>query len=186
MSMASFPTGNNSPVPGLPQSWSDVTLRQAPAISRDAAALADYSSPNQFGVAINSLDKDPELSKLRGTSSADDEIHKLVSWTTRKDYPTMVGISLPIKNWVGEDYHPIQFWEETTEPIGALDNPAADMYVWLISRLRERSQSQSIPIGMPEIFSDLSVQTSRTGEAGYILYEPLDSLAGRITNSIRV
>jgi hypothetical protein len=132
-------------------------------------------------VAINSLEEDPELFRLRGTSKADEEVHKLVSWTTRKDYNTLVGISLPIKDWAGEDHHAIQFWEETTEPIGAMDNPAADMYVWLVSRIRERSQTQSLPQGMPETFTELSVQTQHTGEAGYILYEPLDSLAGRIT-----
>jgi hypothetical protein len=105
----------------------------------------------------------------------------LVFWTTRKDYNTLVDISLPIKNWVGEDYHAIQFWEETVEPIQAMDHPAADMYVWLVSRLYERAQTQFLPIGRPNTFTNLSVQTPRTGEAGYILYEPLDGLAGKIT-----
>jgi hypothetical protein len=62
-----------------------------------------------------------------------------------------------------------------------IEHPATVMYAWLASRLRERAQSEFLPIGMPESFTNLSVTTKRTGEAGYILYEPLDSLAGEIT-----
>jgi hypothetical protein len=33
---------------------------------------------------------------------------------------------------------------------------------------------------MPESFESLSVSTSRSGKAGYILFEPDDSFAGKI------
>jgi hypothetical protein len=69
----------------------------------------------------------------------------------------------------------------TKKEILAIKHPATVMYAWLVSRLRERAQSEFLPIGMPETFTNLSVTTKRTGEAGYILYEPLDSLAGEIT-----
>jgi hypothetical protein len=96
------------------------------------------------------------------------------------DYGTLVGIALPTKNWVGEDYHVIQFWQETYEPIQTMEHPAAEMYIWLISRMHERAQSQFLPIGMPETFTNLSIRAYRTGKAGYILYEPLDSLSGEL------
>jgi hypothetical protein len=35
---------------------------------------------------------------------------------------------------------------------------------------------------MPDTFTNLSMRTYRSGEAGYILYEPLDSFAGNLTD----
>jgi hypothetical protein len=64
--------------------------------------------------------------------------------------------------YVGEDHHSIQLWEEATEPIIALENPAADMYAWLITRFRGRAQSLFLPVAMPEMFANLSVTTSRS------------------------
>jgi hypothetical protein len=61
---------------------------------------------------------------IRGTFKGDEEVHKLMAWTTRKDYPTLVGVSLPVKDWLSQDYHEIQFWEETTEPIQIMEHPA--------------------------------------------------------------
>jgi hypothetical protein len=111
----------------------------------------------------------------------DEEISKLTGWTTRKDYPTQVGISLPIRNWVGEDYHEIQFWEEATEPF-VFEHPAAELYDWLVSRLRGRAEHGSLPLGMPETFTALSVKAYRNGKEGLILFELLDGLAGNMTD----
>jgi hypothetical protein len=46
------------------------------------------------------LEEDPELSRLRGTLQADEEVGRLTSWITRKDYDTLVGIALPIQDCV--------------------------------------------------------------------------------------
>jgi hypothetical protein len=68
-----------------------------------------------------------------------------------------------------------------------MEHPAAEMYAWLVSRMYERAQSHFLPIVMPDSFSNLSVRAYRTGEAGYILYEALDSLAGDLTEmAVRV
>jgi hypothetical protein len=56
------------------------------------------------------------------------------------------------------------------------------MYNWLIERFSERARSLTIPQGMPGSFTNVSVKTSRSGDAGYILFEPNDSLAGKITD----
>jgi hypothetical protein len=37
-----------------------------------------------------------QLEELRGTSEADLAVHKVISWVTRKDYESQVGISLAI------------------------------------------------------------------------------------------
>jgi hypothetical protein len=155
---------------------------KVPSVSADAAALVGYVSPNQSRPADGQLEEDAELSRLRGTSQADEEVGRLTAWTTRKDYNTLVGIALPIQDWVGEDYHVIQFWEETTDSIPVMEHHADDMYAWLVTRFRERAQSLRLPIGMPETFIGLSVQAYRDGKAGYILYGPLDSLAGDLTD----
>jgi hypothetical protein len=175
-------SGNVSPSGGFSSSWNGPALGSAVPISSSAAALEDYTSPNEAGMAVNQLEEEEvNLSQVRGTVNPDEAVHKLVSWTMRKDYQTFIGISLPIKNWVGGDYHSIQFWEEASEPVAPLEHPTADIYAWLVSRLRGRANSLFLPVGMPAIFEDLSVTTSRSGEAGYILYEPDDSFAGKIT-----
>jgi hypothetical protein len=87
--------------------------------------------------ADGGLEEDPELSRLRGVARVNEGVHSLVSWTTRKDYPILIGISLPVKDWVGTDYHEIQFWEETVEPILCEHTPT-DAYKWLVNRMRER------------------------------------------------
>jgi hypothetical protein len=117
--------------------------------------------------------------RLRGLSCSDEDTHKLVSWATRKDYPTWIGISLPIKNWVGEDYHEIQFWEDTAEPI-QFAHTAIGAYDWLMNRFRSRAANQMLPIGMPDKFENLSVVMYRTGKAGYILFTLLDSFASSL------
>jgi hypothetical protein len=144
--MTTLSDGSNGSAQIPHVSWTGPVLGQAAPISTEAAALVDYSSPNQTGIATEDLEEDPELAKLRGTAKVDEEVHRLVSWTTLNDYGTLVGIALPIKNWVGEDYHVIQFWEETSEAIGAMGHPAAEIYAWLVSRMYERAQSQFLPI----------------------------------------
>jgi hypothetical protein len=67
----------------------------------------------------------------------DQGIHGLISWTTRKDYPTSISISPPVKDWVGTDYHEIQFWEETVDPI-QFEHTLTDAYNWLTNGMRER------------------------------------------------
>jgi hypothetical protein len=59
--------------------------------------------------------------------------------------------------------------------------PATTMYAWLCERLAGRSQSARLPAGAPETFENLSVRAYRNGKAGFILFEPLDSLAGALT-----
>jgi hypothetical protein len=92
-----------------------------------------------------------------------------------------VGIVLPIQDWVGNDYHVIQFWEELTDPIPVTEFPAAEVYQMLVNRFCERAApSGQLPTGMPEVLEGLSVRTYRDGKAGYVLFEPLDSLGGNI------
>jgi hypothetical protein len=162
--------------------WTGPAPGQAHSISAEAAALVGYVSPYESRRADGELEEDAELSRIRGTAQADEEVGELTAWTTRKDYPTLVGIALPIQDWVGEDYHVVQFWEETVDPIPIMEHPANDMYAWLVGRFRERAQSLRLPSGMPETFTDLSVRAYRDGKSGYVLYEPLESLAGNLTD----
>jgi hypothetical protein len=72
----------------------------------------------------------------------------------------------------------IQFWEEMTESIPTMEHPAAGMYQMLVTRFRERAFPPGrMPIGMPETLENMSVRAYRDGKAGYILFEPEDSLA---------
>jgi hypothetical protein len=123
------------------------------------------------------------LLRLRDTAMMDEEVGRLTASTTRKDSPTLDGIALPIQDWVGEDLHVIQFWEETVDPIPIMEYPAAEMYDWLTMRLRERSQTEArnLPTGMPVTFTGLSVKAYRDGRSGYTLHEPLDSPAVNLT-----
>jgi hypothetical protein len=73
------------------------------------------------------LMKTRDYHDLRGTSQVDEEVRHLAAWTTRKDYPTTVGIALPVQDWVGNDFHVIQFWEELTDPIPVAEHPAAEV-----------------------------------------------------------
>jgi hypothetical protein len=169
---------SSSSAPGLPAAWTGPALGQAPPISPDAAALAGYNSPNSKESAVQEPE-DPELLRLRGLSCSDEDIHKLISWTTRKDYQTLIGISLPIKNWVGDEYHEIQFWEDTIDQI-QFDHTAVGAYDWLVNRFRSRAANQTLPMGMPDKFENLSVVMYRTGKAGYILFTLLDSFASSL------
>jgi hypothetical protein len=159
------PQGSPS-APGLPATWTGPAFGQALPISADTVALTNYHSPYETRVA----DQEPE-----------EDVHSLISWTTRKDYPTWIGISLPIRDFVGTDYHEIQFWEDPAEPI-QFPHTIQGVYDWLTARLRERSgNANRLPIGMPEAFENLSVVTYRTGKEGPILFTLLNSFA----NSLR-
>jgi hypothetical protein len=94
---APVPTGGSPGVP--PTTWIGPALGSAPPIDPDAAALTTYTSPNtgRDGSTLGDLPPDPALLQFRGQSGADDIAHKMISWTTRKDYPPVVGISLPIE-----------------------------------------------------------------------------------------
>jgi hypothetical protein len=170
--------GNVSTSSGFSTSWNGPSRNAAP-ISDAAADGEGYTSPNQTGVAVNPLEEERNLSEIRGSLTPDEDVHKLLSWSTRKDYRTFIGIALPIKDWVGENYHAIQFWEEATEPIIGLENPATEMYNRLIDRFSGRARNLFIPDALPGSFVDVSVTTSRSGNASYILFEPDDNFAGR-------
>jgi hypothetical protein len=141
---------SSSPAPGLPAIWTGPAFGQAPPISADAAALANYTSRYRTR-AVDKDPDDPKLLRLRGVSCSDGDIHALNSWTTRKDHPTWIGISLPIKDWVGGDYHEIQVWEDPAEPI-QIAHTAVGVYDWLTNRMRSRG---CMPTGMPVVFEDL-------------------------------
>jgi hypothetical protein len=102
-------------------------------MSTDAAALVGYHSPYE----TKPVDKDeedvpyPELLRLRGEAQKDEEVFKLIAWTTRKDYQTLIGISLPIDDPVGGDCHEGQLREEVDEPILITEKHAEKIYNWL-------------------------------------------------------
>jgi hypothetical protein len=130
------------------------TIGQAPSISADASGLVSYVSANQAQSAGEELEEDEELAMLRGTLKIDEEVGKLTAWTTRKDYPTLVGISLPVRDWVGEESHEIQFSEETTKPIPVREHPASEMFDWLVGRILGRAEHGILPSGMPDTFPE--------------------------------
>jgi hypothetical protein len=74
---------------------------------------------------------DPELLRLRGEAMRDEEVHGILSWTTRKGYQLMVGVSLPIDDPVGGDCHEGQLWEEVREELMITEKHAEAMYNWL-------------------------------------------------------
>jgi hypothetical protein len=157
----------------------------APPIDPDAAALTGYSSPNtgQDGSTLGDLPVDPELLRLRGFSDKDQDIHRMISWTTRKDYPLLVGISLPIPDQSFDRAHEAQLWEETDENWIIEDDHAAKAFLWLSNRFRSRSLHQLTPTGFPDSVSDLDVSTWRDGKAGYILFVPSDAIMTKLSVS---
>jgi hypothetical protein len=110
-----------SPLPSAPDSplgWRGAPLGQAQQISADASGLIGYDSQNQGTENLQmEAPQDPELPRVRGESMINEEVHKLISWTTRKNYMPWVGISLPIQDPVGGEYHEGQLWEEIPEDL---------------------------------------------------------------------
>jgi hypothetical protein len=159
------------PAQGSPSAWTGPALGHAAPISANAAALTGYRSAYESRQAEGQEEEpqDEEVLRLRVLAKANEEVHKLLSWTCRKDYPLVIGISLTLRDWVGDEFHEIQFWEETTEPF-TTENPATDVHNWLLERFRARlvSENQGGPRGMPETFEGLTVTASKTGKAGYI------------------
>jgi hypothetical protein len=94
----------------------------------------------------------------------------MISWTTRKDYALMVGISLPIADQSYDGAHEGQLWEEVGTELIISDNHAETVYTWLKERFASRSMHQLLPAGMPESFAGWSVSTWKDGKAGYILF----------------
>jgi hypothetical protein len=71
----------------------------------------------------------------------------MISWTTRKDYPLLVGISLPITDQSLDGAHEAQLWEETNENWIVDGNHAAKAYQWLGERFISRSTQRFLPTG---------------------------------------
>jgi hypothetical protein len=90
----------------------------------------------------------------------------MISWTTRKDYPLLVGISLQIADQSYDGAHEAQLWEEVGTELIVGDNHAEMMYTWLKDRFISRSTAQSLPVGMPETVTEVSVSTWKDGKAG--------------------
>jgi hypothetical protein len=166
--------------PGAPSGWKGAALGQAQPISTDASGLVGYHSQYDGANVPKGIEEkiptNPELLRLRGEVKRDEEVHMLVSWTTRKSYPTLAGISLPIQDPVGGEFHEGKLWEEVTEDLMIAEKHAQAMYEWLKLRLRERSSQNMLPEGMPETINEITVQTSKDGRAGCISFTPTDSL----------
>jgi hypothetical protein len=120
---------------------------------------------------------------MRGETAKDEEIHRMIGWTTRKDYPLMVGISLPIADQSFDGAHEAQLWEETNENWIFDANHAAKAYQWLGERFLSRSMHRLPPTGMPESISELTITTWKDGKAGYILFTPIDMIATKMADS---
>jgi hypothetical protein len=177
--------GDSSPsAPGSHATWTGPVIGQAPSIDANASGLANYASPNESRPAEGILEEDEELSRTRGTFKNDEEVRKLTAWTTLRDYPTHVGISLSIRDWVSPESHEIPFWEEVMEAIQIVEHHASEMYDWLVGRLRGRAGNGTLPEGMPDSFTGLSVRIYPDGKAGYILFELLDSFASSLTDML--
>jgi hypothetical protein len=140
--------------------------------------LVNCTSPNQEqdGAQIGDLPPDPEILRHRGEAMRNEEVHKIISWTTRKNYPIWVGISLPIPDQVGEDFHEGQLWEEVPDDLIISDRHAEILYNSSMERLRGRSSEGMLPVDMPLMVEGVTVQTWKDGKGGYILFTPLDSL----------
>jgi hypothetical protein len=143
-----------------PRTWADVTLGAAPVIDQTDSGPVGYTSPNtgqEQSQTPPDQDAIDELARLRRPSEKDEAVHKLISWTTRKDYPTHIGISLEIQDPVGENTHKIQYWEETKWL--PFVSTAEELCNWFAEIIRGRSQTYSLPLGMPETFEGIEVHT---------------------------
>jgi hypothetical protein len=97
---------------------------------------------------------------FRGLSEVDAAVHKMISWTTRKNYPLMMGISLPIEDESMQRSHEAQLWEQVIDDAIIEENHAGMMFRWLLQKLIYRSGSDTQrPYGMPEDISAVTVQT---------------------------
>jgi hypothetical protein len=165
---ADDPSGSSAPV--LPSGWKGPALGQAPPISADASGLVGYHSQYSGGAADQGEEEevppDTELLRLRGESQRDEEVHRFISWTTRKDYQLTIGISLPIQDPVGGDCHEGQLWEEVIEELIITEKHAEMVYEWLSQRLISRSILRDLPAGMPISVEEVTVEVFKDGKAG--------------------
>jgi hypothetical protein len=167
------------PAPGSPSGWQGPALGQSDSISADASGLTDYSSPYSARTVEGQREDptDEELLRLRGEARRDEDVHQMISWTTRKDYALMVGIGLPVPDLSIERFHEAQLWEETDEEWVISENHAEFVYAWLMNRLTLRSTQRFLPVGMPESIDEVTVITRKDGKAGYIHFVPSDLIA---------
>jgi hypothetical protein len=107
----------------------------------------------------------------------------MISWTTRKDYPLMIGISLRIPDHSYDGGHERQLWEEVGAELIISENHAEKMYIWLKDRFASRSMHQLLPFGMQESFAGLSVSTWKDGKAGYIMFSHPDVIMTAMADS---
>jgi hypothetical protein len=158
------------PAPPLLTTWTGPALGHAAPIIPDAAALVGYPSPHQSRPANGELEEDEELSRLHGTFKIDEEVSKPTARTTRKDYPTHVGISLPIRDLVGEDYHEVQFWEEVY--------PEVLRQLWLseLAKLSPRLEIECDNLGQ-----DLSCKMRYQGNALRVWFTPTANILAGLT-----
>jgi hypothetical protein len=119
---------------------------------------------------------DEELLRLRGEAMRDDEVHAMISWTTREDYPLRIGISLPIQNPVGIELHEVQLWEETGEQWILAEKHAEYVYTWVLNRLACRSSARSLPLGMPEDIDEITVERTAKLDIFCLLRTPASRL----------
>jgi hypothetical protein len=126
---------------------------------------------------------DPDLLNIRGISQVDEDVHSMISWTTRKDYPLMVGISLPIADQSFNGAHAPLLWEETGEELVITKNHAATLFTWLQKRFTNRSTHRFLPVGMPDSLAEVTVSAWKNGKAGYVLFTPSDMIADPISES---
>jgi hypothetical protein len=114
---------------------------------------------------------------FRGLSKKDELVHAMVSWITLESFRSRVGISLPIQDPVGGDFHEGQLWEQTDEQWVVESDHANYVYSWLANRFTARGSARAFPAGIPESIDEVTVQTRKDGEYGYILFTPEYSLA---------
>jgi hypothetical protein len=125
---------------------------------------------------MGDLPPDPEVLRVRGEDgdANDQEVHRMISWTTRIDFPLWVGISLPIPDRVGGTQHEGQLWEEFPDGEIVTENHADKVYYRLAEKLMSRSKDGLLPPEMPFHAEEVTLQTWRDGRGGYILFAPDD------------
>jgi hypothetical protein len=126
---------------------------------------------------MGDLPPDPELTRIRGEDQEanDDEVDKIISWTTRMDYPLWVGISLPSPDRVGERQHEGQLWEEFPDGMTIEEYHSDVVYLWLVERLKSPAREGFTPPEMPFNVEEVTLQTWKDGQGWYILYAPDDA-----------
>jgi hypothetical protein len=128
------PSGSEPAAPPNSQSSEGVWQNAAPSPSFvgdvDGSGLWNYQSTTYS--QQSSIPDDPhalaQIESVRGIAEADHEVHKVVSWATRKEYEIYVGVSLPVPDAILDASHEIQYWRVTKflPPIAT----ASELYSW--------------------------------------------------------